>query len=58
MKSSNSGKTNKIDLIVEKLDNCGYKRPQTIQDLIDNRDIMFKIISDILDDEMEKTDAL
>ncbi len=58
MKSSNNGKKNKVDLIVEKLDNCGYKRPQSIQDLIDNRDIMFKIISDLLDDEMEKHDVL
>lgn len=44
----------KVDVIVDKLAEVGYKRPQTIQDLIDNRDILFTVISNILDDELGK----
>lgn len=41
--------SNKTDLILKKISNSGYKRSQTIQDLIDNRNILFDIISDIID---------
>lgn len=45
----------KIDEITSRLEEYGYKKPETIQDLIDNRDILFNIISNIID-EHEKAD--
>ena len=45
--------SNKSDLILEKILESGYKRPQTIQDIIDNRDILFDIISEIIDDKVK-----
>lgn len=41
----------KADIILEHIIKSDYKRPQTIQDLIDNRDILFNIIDKVLDDE-------
>lgn len=43
-------KVNKSDLIFEHVEKSDYKRPQTIQDLIDNRDILFNIITEILNE--------
>lgn len=42
----------KADIILEHIENSNYKRPQTIQDLIDNRDILFNIIDRVLDEEV------
>lgn len=49
--------SNKADMILEKISESGYKRPQTIQDLIDNRDILFDIISDIIDQKESNNDT-